>query len=176
MLGPYTPPRFVVLFDELRQWRRSRPPRPHALPTKRVMALRLLGSTITAFTLLEAFWLGFAASWAQPLVAVSVAYALELTFESLDARGRDRRPRYGGGGLLGLVDYLLPAHITGLAIAMLLYPGERLLPIVFAVSVAIGAKFALRVAMNGRSRHFHNRSNSDLGRAAGVSDDRADGP
>ena len=162
LLGPYTPPDYLALSDEIRRWRESRRARPRTRPTPlrpRVMALRMFGFTITAFTVLGAFVLGFEDSWAQPLVAVAVAYALELGLETIDAWARERRPRYRGGGLKGLVDYLLPAHITALAIAMLLYPGDRLMPIVFAVSVAIGSKFALRVAVDGRSRHFLNPSN-----------------
>lgn len=57
------------------------------------------------------------------------------------------------------VDFLLPAHITGLALAMLLYPGDRLMPIVFASVVAISSKALLRLKVGGRSRHIFNPSN-----------------
>lgn len=159
MFGPLVTPAFQSLYEDLAAWRDARPPRTRTPPPPRVMALRMFGFTITAFTALGALVLGFENSWAQPLVAVTAAYALELTLETLDAWGRQRRARYRGGGLTGLIDYLLPAHITGLAIAMLLYPGGRLMPIVFAVAVAIGSKFVLRVAIDGRSRHFLNPSN-----------------
>jgi predicted PurR-regulated permease PerM len=44
------------------------------------------------------------------------------------------------GSWQNLIDFLLSAHITSLAIAMLLYANERLLPISFAVAVAITSK------------------------------------
>jgi len=159
MIAPFMSPKLEPLIEEFRRWRATRPERPRTPPSPRVMALRMFAITITVFTVLGAFWLGFEDSWAQPLVAVVTAYALELTLETLDAWGRERRPRYRGHGFAGLVDYLLPAHITGLAIALLLYPGGRLMPIVFAVSVAIGSKFVFRVLVGGRSRHFFNPSN-----------------
>lgn len=160
MPGPLTIPRFELPTEGSRGWlggirRRLRAGAPK---DPRIQALRMFGATITAFTVLGAFVLGFEDSWAQPLVAIGVAYAVELLLETLDAWGRRRRPRYRGG-MRRLIDYLLPAHITGLAIALLLYPGDRLMPIVFAVVVAVGSKFILRVAIEGRSRHFLNPSN-----------------
>lgn len=134
-------------------------PAPISPLAARVMALRMFAATITAFTALGAFVLGFEDSWLQPLVALAAAYTLELVFETLDAASRGRRARYRGRGLVGLVDFLLPAHITALALAMLLYPGQRIAPILFAVAVAIGSKFILRVTVEGRSRHFMNPSN-----------------
>lgn len=159
MFGPFTTPTFEPLVKEFARWRSTRLSRPRRPLTKRIMALRMFGFTITAFTVLGAFALGFEDSWAQPLVAVGAAYALELTLETLDAWAGKRPARYRGMSALELVDYLLPAHITGLAIALLLYPGARVMPIVFAVAVAIGSKFVLRVALDGRSRHFMNPSN-----------------
>jgi hypothetical protein len=160
MLGSFIRPPLEPLIEEIKRvWRERQQRRgPREPLSKRVKALRMFGMTITVFTVLGAFVLGFEDSWAQPVVAVLVAYTLELAFETLDAWGRRRPPRYRGD-LRTLVDYLLPAHITGLAIALLLYPGERIMPIVFAVAVAIGSKFVFRVAIGGRSRHFLNPSN-----------------
>lgn len=163
MMRAFVRPPFAPLIEEIQARRRERREhREHRGPREplspRVMALRMFAATITVFTVLGAFVLGFEDSWAQPVVAVAAAYALELALETLDAWGRRRPPRYLGG-LKAMVDYLLPAHITGLAIALLLYPGERLMPIVFAVAVAIGSKFVFRVAIAGRSRHFFNPSN-----------------
>jgi hypothetical protein len=91
-------------------------------------------------------------------VALATCYVLELGLETLDALATSRPARYRGG-VQELVDFLLPAHITALSIALLLYPNERLGPIVFACAVAQGSKFVLQVSVNGRRRHFLNPSN-----------------
>jgi enediyne biosynthesis protein E5 len=57
------------------------------------------------------------------------------------------------------VDFLLSAHITGLACGMLLYSSSRLMPVVFASAVAITSKALLRVPLQNGSRHFLNPSN-----------------
>ncbi|HEV7808711.1 MAG TPA: hypothetical protein VGO80_23100 [Solirubrobacteraceae bacterium] len=144
----------------LRAGRSSAPPpaasrRPK---DKRLAALRRFAVSITLFTIAGAFLLGFEDSWAQPVVALATAYPLDLLLETIEARAQGRRPKYAGG-LVKLVDFLLPAHIAGLSIALLLYPGAMLMPIVFAVAVAIGSKYVLRVPVNGRQRHFMNPSN-----------------
>ena len=63
------------------------------------------------------------------------------------------------GGLGNLVDFLLPAHITGLSIAMLLWANDQLLPFIFAAAVATGSKAILRVPVGKSTRHFLNPSN-----------------
>jgi len=126
---------------------------------RRNAALRRFAISLTAFTIAGAFLLGFEDSWAQPLVALAVAYPLELALETLDAWAHRRPPRYRGGGRSGFVYYLLPAHITALSIALLVYPNARLMPIVFATTVGIGSKFVLRVPTPTGSRHFLNPSN-----------------
>lgn len=130
----------------------------------RLAALRRFAFAITALNVVGHTWLGFETAWAHPLVAAATAYTLELIFETLDARAQRRVARYREGGLVGFVDFLLSAHISAMAVSMLLYPGERLLPIVFATTVAVGSKAILRVEMQGRSRHLMNPSN--LGIAA----------
>jgi hypothetical protein len=125
---------------------------------KRLMALRRFAASITVLTLAGAFWLGFEDSWAQPLVAVTTAYVLELGLEAIEAWATQRSPRFRGGPL-ALVHFLLPAHITALSIALLLYPNERVMPIVFATSVAIASKFVFRAPVGDRWRHFLNPSN-----------------
>jgi enediyne biosynthesis protein E5 len=124
----------------------------------RIMALRRFAGSITAFTLLGALWLGFEDAWAQPVLALAVAYVLELVLETLDSWAVGRRPRYLGG-VHAFIDFLLPAHITALSIALLLYPGQRLIAIVFAVTVAIASKYLFRVPVKGQRRHFLNPSN-----------------
>ena len=126
----------------------------------RLAALRRFAFAITLLNVLGHTVLGFEQSWAAPLVGVATAYAAELLLETLLAWQQGRRPRYLGGGGVGAVDFLLSAHITGLAVSMLLYTGERLAPIAFAAAVAIGSKYILRVgAAGGGSRHFLNPSN-----------------
>lgn len=131
----------------------SKPPKD-----KRLAALRRFAVSITVFTIAGAFWLGFEDSWAQPVVALAAAYPLDLLLETIEARAQGRTPKYAGG-FRNLVNFLLPAHIAALSIALLLYPGALLMPIVFAVTVAIGSKYVLRVPVKGRSRHFMNPSN-----------------
>ncbi|HXO26028.1 MAG TPA: enediyne biosynthesis protein UnbU [Thermoanaerobaculia bacterium] len=126
----------------------------------RLAALRRFAFAITLLNVLGHTVLGFEQSWAAPLVGVATAYAAELLLEALLAWQQGRRPRYLGVGGVGVVDFLLSAHITGLAVSMLLYTGERLAPIAFAAAVAIGSKYVLRVgAAGGGSRHFLNPSN-----------------
>ena len=134
------------------------PPAGQRARDPRVMALRRFAGSITAFTLLGAFWLGFEDAWAQPVIALAVAYPLELALETLDAWAAGRPRRYAGG-VVAFIDFLLPAHITALSIALLLYPGQRLIAVVFAVTVAIGSKFLFRVPVKGQRRHFLNPSN-----------------
>jgi hypothetical protein len=129
----------------------------------RLPALRRFAFAISLLTVLGHTVLGFEQAWAAPLVGIGTAYAAELLLESILAWQQRRRPRYLGGGAVGAVDFLLSAHISGLAVSMLLYPGERLWPIAFAAAVAIGSKYVLRVPApglpGGASRHFLNPSN-----------------
>ncbi|WP_199486365.1 enediyne biosynthesis protein UnbU, partial [Actinomadura logoneensis] len=136
-----------------------------ARPAKdpRVMALRRFALSISAFTVLGHAVLGFEQAYATPVVALATAYALELGLETLDAWATRRPVKYAGGPR-ALLDFLLPAHITALACAMLLYANSRLGPVVFAVAIGITSKYLVRVRVNGRPRHVLNPSN--LGIAA----------
>jgi hypothetical protein len=125
---------------------------------RRDKALRRFAASITLFTILGAFWLGFEDSWAQPVVALVTAYTLELALETLEARTVRRPARYRGGRSV-FFHYMLPAHITALSIALLLYPNARLMPIVLAAAIAIGSKFILRAPAGSGWRHFMNPSN-----------------
>jgi hypothetical protein len=124
----------------------------------RLAGLRRFAIAITALNVLGHTVLGFEQSWAQPLVSLATAYGMELLIESLEAWSQGRAPRFLGGWRR-LVDFLLPAHITALAVAMLLYANEQLWPVAFAAAVAIGSKALLRVPVEGRPRHFLNPSN-----------------
>jgi Na+-translocating ferredoxin:NAD+ oxidoreductase RnfD subunit len=124
----------------------------------RIAGLRRFAVGITLLNFCGYAFLGFEASLAQPLTALATAYVLEILFELVDARTK-RRPNYLVGGLSNVVDFLLSAHITGLAVSMLLYPNERLWPVVFAVAVALGSKKILQIPAGSSARHFLNPSN-----------------
>ncbi len=124
----------------------------------RTQALRRFAASITAFTILGHVWLGFEQSYATPIVGVLAAYVFELLLESLQAVTENRPARYRGSFTTAF-DFLLPAHITGLACAMLLYSNARLMPVVFAVAVAVASKYLVRVRIRGRVRHVLNPSN-----------------
>lgn len=125
---------------------------------RRLGGLRRFAAAITVFNVLGHTVLGFEQSWAQPLVSLATAYTCELLAEWMDASGDQRPPRFRGGPRQ-FVDFLLPAHITGLAVAMLLYASDRLAPIMFAAAVAIASKSLLHIRSGGRVRHFLNPSN-----------------
>jgi hypothetical protein len=124
----------------------------------RLGGLRRFAIAITVLNILGHSFFGFEQSIAQPLVALATAYTLELLFETIEARKNQRKPFYSGG-LRNFVDFLLSAHITGLAVAMLTYANDRLWPVVFATAVAISSKAVLRVPSGNGTRHFLNPSN-----------------
>ena len=124
----------------------------------RLAALRRFALAITVFNVLGHAWFGFEQSIAQPLVALATAYSLETLLELLDARATGRRPRFAGGPR-AVFDFLLSAHISGLAVSMLLYANDRLGPVAFAAAVAIGSKYLLRAPLGKRTVHFFNPSN-----------------
>lgn len=128
----------------------------------RLGALRRFAFGITTLNTLGHLWLGFEVAYFYPLVALATAYSLELTLESIDARLHNRKPAFAGG-LRKLVDFLLPAHISGMAVSMLLYSGNRVAPIVFAAAVAVLSKFIFRAPTKNGPRHFYNPSNSGIG-------------
>ena len=125
----------------------------------RLAGLRRFALAITALNVLGHFFLGFETSWAHPLAALATGYSMELLLELVDARATRRPLRFKGVGLMGFVDFLLSAHISSLAVSMLLYPNQRLWPVMFATAVAIGSKVIFRVPVGGRMRHCLNPSN-----------------
>jgi len=124
----------------------------------RLAGLRRFAIAITILNILGHTFFGFEQSWAQPLVALATTYSLELLLELIDARAGGRAPRFAGGPRR-FVDFLLPAHISGLAVAMLLYSNERLWPVIFAAAAAICSKFVLRAPLGRGTRHYFNPSN-----------------
>lgn len=124
----------------------------------RFEALWRFAAALTTFNILGHTLFGFEQSWAQPLIALATAYSLEILLELVDARVKQRPLRFAGG-VRPFVSFMLPAHITGLAVAMLLYANDRLLPIAFATAVAIGSKAIFRIPTAHGSQHFLNPSN-----------------
>ncbi|HYV09461.1 MAG TPA: hypothetical protein VE980_00920 [Pyrinomonadaceae bacterium] len=125
----------------------------------RLGGLRRFAVAITVLNILGHAFFGFEQSLAQPLVALASAYSVELLLEFIDARCNRRPLRFLGGGPRKFVEFLLSAHITGLACAMLLYANERLGPVIFASVVAICSKCLLRAPAERGTRHFFNPSN-----------------
>jgi hypothetical protein len=125
----------------------------------RLGGLRRFAIAITVLNILGHAFFGFEQSLAQPVVALVSAYSVELLLEFIDARCNHRPLRFLGGGPRKFIEFLLSAHITGLACAMLLYANERLGPVIFASTVAICSKCLLRVPAERGTRHFFNPSN-----------------
>jgi Na+-translocating ferredoxin:NAD+ oxidoreductase RnfD subunit len=130
---------------------------PHSRDV-RLPALRRFALAITALNVLGHTVFGFEQAWAQPLVALLTAYSLDLGLEYVDAR-LNHRPLRFTRHWRSVVDFLLSAHITGLAVAMLLYANEELAPIAFATAVATGSKVLFRVRVGSSMRHVFNPSN-----------------
>ena len=128
-------------------------------PDPHYLALRNFAMSISTFNIFGYTLLGFEQPWLWPLFALATAYFTEFAFESLSAWAYRRRPRYLGGGARGVYEWLLPAHITALAVNMLLYANNQFLPVALGVVVGVSAKHALRAPIGGKMRHFMNPSN-----------------
>lgn len=124
-------------------------------------AVRRFALAITVLTALGHAVLGFEQSFAQPVVALGTAYFTQLLLEAVEAWAQQRRPRYAGG-VGQLVDFLLSAHISALAVAMLLYYSDRLLVVAFAAATSIASKTLFRAPVGRQWRHFFNPSNFGL--------------
>jgi hypothetical protein len=121
--------------------------------------LRNSATLATVFTLLGHTVFGFEQSWAQLVVALVAGYSSALLFEWVDAWANSRVPGFSGGGFRKVVDFLLSAHMTSITLSFLLYVNRRLWIMAFAVTLAIGSKYVIRVRQNGRLRHCVNPSN-----------------
>ncbi|MEU8122558.1 enediyne biosynthesis protein [Spirillospora sp. NPDC049024] len=131
-------------------------------PDPRYLALRNFAISITVFNILGYTVLGFEQPWAWFPLAVLTGYTTELVFEVISARAEQRAPRFLAGGLRGLYEFLLPAHITATACNMLLYANDQWWPIMFAVVVAVAQKHVFKAPVYGRMRHFLNPSNTGI--------------
>ncbi|TCP24476.1 NQR2/RnfD/RnfE family subunit of NADH-ubiquinone oxidoreductase [Scopulibacillus darangshiensis] len=128
---------------------------------KRKKALRRFALTITIFNILGHTVLGFEQSIAQIFVSLGTAYSLEILFETMKSIISKRKPNFSGS-FINFMDFLLPAHISGLAISMLIYANDEWLPFIFATAVAICSKEILRAPHKKGSKHFLNPSNTGI--------------
>ncbi|WP_378732977.1 enediyne biosynthesis protein [Nocardia brasiliensis] len=138
-----------------KEWVEKPPPEKD----KRYLALRNFAISITIFNLIGFPLLGFEQPFLWPFIALATAYSVEIGLEVLAAWAYHRAPAFMGRGPRGLFEFLLPAHITGLAFNFLTFAHDRIWPVIFGVTVAVGAKWVLRAKINGKMRHFMNPSN-----------------
>lgn len=125
---------------------------------RRVAGLSRFAIAITTLNILGHLFLGFEQSWITPFVSLAAAYGTELGLEWLSAREERRSARYKGGPKK-FIQFLLSAHVSALAVGMLLMPLEQLWVIAFAASLAVASKRLFRVRIGQGMRHFLNPSN-----------------
>lgn len=125
----------------------------------RYLALRNFSASLTFFNIVGFAFLGFEQPWLWPFLALATSYSVELLLETLAAWAYGRPAAYRGNGLRGLIVFLMPAHITGLALNFLVYAADSFWPVMFGITVAVGTKWVLRAKIKGKVRHFMNPSN-----------------
>jgi enediyne biosynthesis protein E5 len=132
---------------------------PNRNPRLRFFALWYFTILLILWTIAGHAFLGFEQAYAHPLSGVAAACVAQFFLEWVDAKSHARRPRYAGGWT-NLLNFLPPAIIPGLACAMLIYPNERLSPVIFASVLSIASKVVLRAPIGeGRTQHIFNPSN-----------------
>jgi hypothetical protein len=130
-----------------------------AKPDPRYVALRNFALSISIFQIFGYTLLGFEQAWILPILAIITAYTTELSLETVLAWAQHRRPKFVENGMRGLYEFLLPAHITALAVNMLLYTNDQIRPVIFGVMVGVSGKYILQSPIGGRMRHYMNPSN-----------------
>ena len=126
---------------------------------RRYFALWYFTTLLIVWNILGHLFLGFEQSHIQPLVGLAAAIGLQFLLEWVDARANHRKPRFTGSWA-NFINSLPPAIIPGLALTMLLFPNERLMPVLFGVAVAIGSKVIFRAPVaDGKTQHIFNPSN-----------------
>ncbi|WP_205678757.1 hypothetical protein [Aquisphaera insulae] len=132
---------------------------PGGSAIRRYFALWYFTILLVSWNILGHRFLGFEQSDLQPIVGVSTAIALQFLLEWIDARAKGRKTRYSGSWA-NFINFLPPAIIPGLAVAMLLFPNERLIPIMFASGLSICSKLLFRAPVgDGKTQHIFNPSN-----------------
>ena len=136
---------------------------PKGNPKLRLFALWYFTTLMIVWNVIGHTVLGFEQSWATPLTAVATAIAVSLLLEWIDARSKNRQLRFAGS-VGSFLNFLPACLIPGFACGMLLYPNERLWPIIFAVALSIGSKVIFRAPVgNGHTQHIFNPSNLGVG-------------
>ena len=132
---------------------------PKKNPKLRLIALWYFTILMVVWNILGHTYLGFEQSWAAPVVAIATAIFMQMFLDWVDAKARNREPRFIGG-LGAFLNFLPAALIPGFACGMLLYPNGNLWPIVFAVVLSISSKVFFRAPVgNGHYQHIFNPSN-----------------
>jgi hypothetical protein len=126
---------------------------------KVIIALRRFAISISIFNIAGYLFLGFEQPWIWPFVALLTAYTTEIGLEWVGARVEGRAPRYANNGVRGMVEFLYPAHISALAMNMLIYVNDRIWVMMLGVFIAVSAKWVLRAPVRGKLRHYMNPSN-----------------
>ncbi|WP_205728751.1 hypothetical protein [Flavobacterium ranwuense] len=127
----------------------------------RIPALIRFASAITLLNIVGHLYLGFEQSYSHVAVALGTAYFVELLMETLVARNENRKPTYLGG-IKNLILFLLPGHISALAVGMLTFTNTNLLLVSFGVAAALLSKYIFRIKINGKNKHFLNPSNTGI--------------
>jgi enediyne biosynthesis protein E5 len=132
---------------------------PKRSALRRYFALWYFTILLIVWNLLGHMFLGFEQSHIQPLVGLATAISLQFLLEWIDARASDRKPRYAGSWA-DFVNFLPPAIIPGLAVPMIIYPSDRLVPVMFGTGLAICSKVIFRAPVgDGKTQHIFNPSN-----------------
>jgi Na+-translocating ferredoxin:NAD+ oxidoreductase RnfD subunit len=132
---------------------------PKRSALRRYFALWYFTTLLVVWNVLGHLFLGFEQSHIQPLVGIATAVILQFLLEWVDARASNRKLRFAGSWA-DLLNFLPPAIIPGLAVPMLLYPNERLMPVIFGVGLAICSKVMFRAPVSdGKTQHMFNPSN-----------------
>jgi enediyne biosynthesis protein E5 len=132
---------------------------PKRSAIRRYFALWYFTILLVVWNVLGHLFLGFEQSHIQPLVGLATAISLQFLLEWIDARASERKPRFAGSWV-DFINFLPPAIIPGLAVTMILFPNERLMPLVFGVGVAICSKVLFRAPVgDGKTQHIFNPSN-----------------
>lgn len=132
---------------------------PNKNPNLRLFALWYFTILMIVWNILGHTILGFEQSHAAVVVAIGTAIFAQLFLEWVDAKARNREVRFAGSWT-NLLNSLPAALIPGFACGMLLYPNDRLWPIIFAVVLSIGSKVLIRAPVGeGRTQHIFNPSN-----------------
>jgi len=143
-----------------------RTPKDNWYEKKRLGGLWRFAIALSILNILGHTLFGFEQAWAHPFVALAAAYSMELSLEAIHSWAQRRQPRFLGSPRI-FIEFLLPAHITGLAVSMLLYPNERFWVMAFASATAIASKALFRAPVavpyyppeKWPQRHFMNPSN-----------------